>query len=159
LYNKIILVTKIRKKRRHDCSDFMPMFNKVKHLDFDFFVADKGYDSEKNHKAVFQAGKHSLISMKNQDLPVRLTKGEHRKKAKREFEHGMYTQREITESIFSSLKRKYGSKMRARKFKTQKIELLCKVLAYNIERAMRDIIEMLKTLMAFLQSRKVSRNS
>ncbi|MBU1111626.1 MAG: hypothetical protein KJ896_02505, partial [Nanoarchaeota archaeon] len=35
------------------------------------------------------------------------------------------------------------------------IELLCKVLAYNIERAMRDIIEMLKTLMAFLQSRCV----
>jgi len=154
LYNKIILVTKIRKKRRHDCSDFMPMFNKVKNLDFDFFVADKGYDSEKNHKAVFQAGKQSLISMKNQDLPIRLTTGVHRKKAKREFEYGMYTQREITESIFSSLKRKYGSKMKARKFKTQKIELLCKILAYNIERVIKDIIEMLIYWKAFLQSRK-----
>jgi len=152
LYNKIILVTKIRKKRRHDCSDFMPMFNKVKNLDFDFFVADKGYDSEKNHKAVFQAGKQSLISMKNQDLPIRLTTGVHRKKAKREFEYGMYTQREITESIFSSLKRKYGSKMKARKFKTQKIELLCKILAYNIERVIKDIIEMLIYWKAFLQS-------
>lgn len=152
LYNKIILVTKIRKKRRHDCSDFMPMWNKVKHLDFDYFVADKGYDSEKNHKAVFQAGKQSLISMRNMNLPSHRTKGEYRKKAKREFEYGLYTQREITESIFSSLKRKYGSKMKARKFKTQKIELLCKILAYNIERSVREVIEMIKALMAFLQS-------
>jgi transposase len=153
LYNKIILVTKIRKKRRHDCSDFMPMFNKIKHLDFDFFVADKGYDSENNHKAIFEAGKVSLISVKRKDLPIYKTQGTYRKKVKREFEMGLYTQRELTESIFSSLKRKYGPKLRARKFKTQKIELLCKVLSYNIERAIRSVIEMIVCLMVFLQSR------
>ena len=158
LYNKIILVTKIRKKRRHDCSDFLPMFNKVKNIDFDFLVADKGYDSEKNHSAVFQAGKQSLISLKYMDLPIRKTRGTYRKKAKREFEYGMYTQRELTESIFSSLKRKYGSKLRARKFKTQKIELLCKILAYNVERAVRSIIEMLTMLRAFLQSHSLDKN-
>ncbi len=152
LYNKIILVTKIRKKRRHDCSDFMPMFNKIKHLDFDFFVADKGYDSENNHKAIFEAGKVSLISVKRKDLPIYKTQGTYRKKVKREFEMGLYTQRELTESIFSSLKRKYGPKLRARKFKTQKIELLCKVLSYNIERAIRSVIEMIVCLMVFLQS-------
>lgn len=111
LYNKIILVTKIRKKRRHDCSDFLPMFNKVKNLDFDFFVADKGYDSNENHKAIFEAGKDSLISLKNKDLPIHKTRGTYRKLAKRNFEYGLYTQREITESIFSSVKRKYGSKL------------------------------------------------
>ena len=153
LYNKIIIATKIRKKRRHDCSDFMPMFNKIKHLDFDYFVADKGYDSETNHKAVFEAGKHSLISLKNQKLPIRLTSGRYRKKAKREFEQGLYTQREITESIFSSIKRKYGSKLRARKFKTQKIELLMKILSYNIEISIRSLFEMLLRSIAFLQSR------
>jgi hypothetical protein len=140
LYNKIILATKIRKKRRHDCSDFLPMWNKVKCLDFDYFVADKGYDSETNHKAVFQAGKQSLISLKHMDLPSSRTRGQYRKKAKKEFEHGLYTQRELTESIFSSLKRKYGSKLRARRFRTQKIELLCKILSYNIERAIRNVI-------------------
>ena len=121
LHNKIILVPKIRKKTRHDTIDFIPMWNKVKHLDFDWLVADKGYDSNKNHQAVYEAGKDSLISLKNFDLPIHRTDGVYRKKAKREFEHGLYTQREITESIFSSLKRKYGSKLRARKFKTQKI--------------------------------------
>jgi len=139
LHNKIIITTKIRKKRRHDCSDFLPMWNKVKHLDFDYFVADKGYDSETNHKAVFQAGKQSLIYLKYMGLPSYKTKGEYRKKAKREFEQGLYTQREITESIFSSLKRKYGSKLRARNFKTQKVELLFKILSYNVERSIRDI--------------------
>lgn len=152
LYNKIILVTKIRKKRRHDCSDFLPMYNKVKNLDFDYFVADKGYDSDKNHQAIFESGKQSLISLKNQALPIRKTSGRYRKKAKKEFEQRLYTQRELTESIFSSLKRKYGSKLRARKYKTQKIELLCKILAYNIERATRSIIEMLHFVRAFLQS-------
>ncbi|NQV90870.1 transposase [Candidatus Woesearchaeota archaeon] len=152
LHNKIILTTKIRKKRRHDCSDFLPMWNKVKHLDFDYFVADKGYDSETNHKAVFLAGKQSLISLKHMNLPSHRTKGEHRKKAKREFEHGLYTQREITESIFSSLKRKYGSKLRARNFKTQKIELLFKILAYNIERSIRIALYLIKYYLAILQS-------
>ena len=152
LHNKIILATKIRKKRRHDCSDFLPMWNKVKHLDFDYFVADKGYDSEKNHKAVFQAGKQSLISLRYMDLPIHKTKGVHRKKAKNEFEHGLYTQREITESIFSSLKRKYGSKLRARTFKTQKVELLFKILSYNIERSIRVIAWLLKCLQHFYRA-------
>jgi len=152
LHNKIILATKIRKKRRHDCSDFMPMFNKIKHLDFDYFVADKGYDSETNHKAVFESGKHSLISLKRQNLPIYLTKGRYRKLAKRKFEQGIYTQREITESIFSAIKRKYGSKLKARKFKTQKIELLLIILSYNIEKAIRSLFEMLRFAIAFLQS-------
>jgi hypothetical protein len=153
LYNKIILVTKIRKHRRHDTVDFGPMFNKVKNLDFDYFVADKGYDSEKNHKFVFESGKHSLISLKNQHIPIHKTKGRYRKLAKRNFETALYTQRELTESIFSSLKRKYGSKLRARKFKTQKIELLCRILSYNIERAIKSVIQILCCARAFLQSR------
>ena len=152
LHNKIIITTKIRKKRRHDCSDFIPMWNKVKNLDFDYFVADKGYDSEKNHMAVFQAGKQSLISLRYMKLPIRKTGGRYRKKTKREFEQGLYTQRELTESIFSSLKRKYGSKLRARKFKTQKIELLFKILSYNIERSIRIVIKMIIQRMAILQS-------
>jgi len=155
LHNKIILITKIRKKRRHDAIDFGPMYNKIKHLDFEYFVADKGYDSEKNHKAVFQSGKQSLISLKCQNLPIHRTSGTYRKKTKREFEHGLYTQREITESIFSSLKRKYGSKLKARKFKTQKIELLCMILSYNIERALMSFIEMLCYALAILQSHTI----
>jgi hypothetical protein len=157
LHNKIILVTKIRKHRRHDCVDFPLMYNKVKELDFDYLVADKGYDSEKNHKLVFESGKNSLISMKYNHLPLSKTKGWYRKKAKRTFEEGLYSQRELTESIFSSLKRKFGSKLRARKFQTQKNELLFRILAYNIERVIRNALLILKYYLGILQSHVLSK--
>ncbi|MFW5976978.1 MAG: IS5 family transposase [Candidatus Nanoarchaeia archaeon] len=150
--NKNILVTKIRKRRRHDCSDFMPMFNKIKHLDFDFFVADKGYDSTKNHKAIYDSGAESQIKVKDYGK-TRFRAGQAiRKRARREHNIEIYGQRSITESVFSALKRKYGARLRARQYKTQKIELLCKVLAYNIERAIRIANWLMKYLKAFLQS-------
>ncbi len=139
--NKNILVTKIRKKRRSDFTDFILMFNKIKHLNFDYFVADKGYDSNKNHKAIYDTGAKSVIKVRDFGTKVRQKTGQkERKRAKREHDEIIYGQRSITETVFSSLKRKYGSRMRARKYKTQKIELLFKILAYNIERAMRITI-------------------
>jgi len=144
LKHKNILVTKIRKKRRHDCSDFLPMFNKIKHLEFDFFVADKGYDSNANHKAVYDSGAKSVIKVRKKMTKCIFRVGQkERKRARRDFDEKIYGQRAITESIFSSLKRKYGSKLRARKFNTQKIELLFKILSYNIERAIRSVIVLL----------------
>ena len=53
--NKNLLVTKIRKNRISDFSGFIPMLNKIKRLDFEHFVTDKGYDSWRNHKAVQDA--------------------------------------------------------------------------------------------------------
>ena len=154
LHNKCILTVKIRKRKRHDCTDFPLMWNKIKHLDFDYLVADKGYDSDKNHGLIYEAGKESLISQKHAHLPIHKTGGRWRKKAKREYEEGLYTQRNLTESIFSAFKRKYGSKLRARKFKTQKVELLFKILAYNIERAMRAALLWFRIAIAILQSHK-----
>jgi hypothetical protein len=151
--NKNILVTKIRKKRKHDCSDFMPMFNKIKNLDFDFFVADKGYDSNRNHKAVYDAGAKSMIKVRDYGKRCIFKAGmTARRRARREHDEKIYGQRAITESVFSSLKRKYGSRMRARKFKTQKIELLFKILSYNIERAIRIACWLWKYNLVFLQS-------
>jgi transposase len=151
--NKNIIVTKIRKKRRHDCSDFMPMFNKVKHFDFDHFVADKGYDSNTNHKAIYDSGAISQIKVREYGSNCIPRAGQkHRKQAKREFNQKVYGQRAITESVFSSLKRKYGSRLRARKYKTQKVELLFKVLSYNIERAIRITILVMRSYTVFLQS-------
>ncbi len=152
LYNKIFTVVKIRKRRRHDTVDLQCMYPKIKNEDFDFFVADKGYDSERNHKMIYESGKQSLISLKNMGLPIHKTKGRYRKMAKKNFEDGIYRQRNITESLFSAFKRKYGSKIKARKFKTQKMELLCKILSYNIERSIRKTLFFIKFQIVFLQS-------
>jgi hypothetical protein len=51
------------------------------------------------------------------------------------------------------LKRKFGSKLRARKFQTQKNELLFRILTYNIERAIRNALLILKYYLGILQSR------
>jgi hypothetical protein len=155
--NKNILVTKIRKKRRHDCSDFMPMFNKIKQLDFDYVVADKGYDSNKNHKAIYDSGAISQIKVRDFGKSRFRSGQRFRKKARKDYDEEIYGQRAITETIFSSLKRKYGSRLRARKYKTQKIELLFKVLAYNIERAIRIAYWLTKYLKVFLQSLSIIR--
>ena len=148
--NKNILVTKIRKRRRSDFTDFIIMFNKIKHLNFDYFVADKGYDSNKNHQIIYDNGAISQIKTR------RFGKGRHRKiyrdRAKKDFNKKIYGLREILESVFSSLKRKYGSRLRARRYKTQKIELLFKILAYNIERAIRIAKLILFRVLAILQS-------
>ena len=151
--NKNILVTKIRKRRRSDFSDFLPMFNKVKFLDFDYFLADRGYDSSKNHKAVYDSGAISMIKTRNFGTKCIPRAGQrYRKKAKRDFKEDIYGKRSIVESIFSAFKRKYGSRMRARKYKTQKIELLFKILSYNIERAIRIAVYFIKYQLAILQS-------
>jgi transposase len=152
LYNKNFIIVKIRKRRRHDCVDLQCMYPKIKNEVFDFFVADKGYDSDKNHQMVFESGKQSLISMKCMENPVHKTKGRYRKLAKRQFEDGIYRQRNITESNFSAFKRKFGSKIKARKFKTQKVELLFKILSYNIERALYTLYEFLRFHLGILQS-------
>ena len=139
LYNKIFVIVKIRKHRRHDSPDLKSMYPKIKREPFDYFVADKGYDAEYNHELIFESGKHSLISLKNKKLSISDTFGFYRKKTKREFEDGIYSQRSLTETNFSVLKRVYGVKLKARKFKTQKLELLAKIINFNLERYLKSV--------------------
>ena len=151
--NKNILVTKIRKKKRNDFADFILMFNKIKHLKFEHFVADKGYDSNKNHKAIYDSGAKSVIKVRDFGTKIRQrTQQKERKRAKREHDEKIYGQRSITETVFSSLKRKYGARMRARTYKTQKIELLFKILAYNIETATRQTLTLIITQWQFYRA-------
>ena len=97
--NKNILVTKIRKRRRSDHSDFMPMFNKIKNLEFDYFVADKGYDSDKNHKAIYDSG--AISQFKTRDFGSRgVHKKRFREKAKQDFNQKIYGKRK-NQKVFS----------------------------------------------------------
>ena len=150
--NRTFLTTKIRKRRRSDCIDFRCMFNKIKYLDFDYVVADKGYDAQYNHKAVYEAGADSQIKVKDYRRFSHRAGQRFRKKALKEHNPAIYGQRALCESIFSSLKRKYGAKLRARKYQTQKVELLFKIISYNIEQFTRNIIEILRLRLRFLQS-------
>jgi len=88
-------------------------------------------------------------SNEGKKLVITLNKIIHFKKdwrriAKRQFDEKTYHQRSKVETIFSSIKRKYGSNLRARDFFSQKKEILCKLIAYNIDRITKNIFYLLR---------------
>ena len=133
--SQLIIAVKIRKKARHDNVDFKPCVNKASRaVKIDVIVGDKAYDAQKNHTLVHKHGALLITPLKNEDVPIWRTLGEDRKKLKRHFPKKKYNQRSKCETIFSVVKRKTGDFVTAVGFGMQKIELLCRFLAYNIDR-------------------------
>lgn len=133
--SQLLIAVKLRKKARHDNVDFKPCVNKAARVvDIDIILGDKGFDAQKNHTFAHKHKALLITPLKNQDVPVWRTKGEDRKKLKRYFPKKKYNQRSKCETIFSVIKRKTGDFVTAVKFGMQKIELLCRFLAYNIDR-------------------------
>lgn len=88
---------------------------------------DKGFDAEWLHQWLDDHGTFSLA-------PVRkgCRRGRHRKVLKTCFDWTMYWQRNLVESLFSALKRLFGSSLRCKNIRTQTAELFCRLIAYNI---------------------------
>ena len=135
--SQLIMKHSIHKSPRNDNKDFMPL---VKGIKTNAVCADKGYDANKHHEYVYKYLKaKSLIKVKNHGKRLLIFRAgqKHRKKARREFDEKMYHQRSKVESIFSSIKRKYGSCLKARSFSSQKKEVICKLVAYNLDRIIK----------------------
>jgi len=138
LDKQIILRQSIHKSPRHDNRDFMILMHDMKAK---AVCADKGYDSNENHRFVMQELRaKSLIAIKDYgNKRHRNWRKDWRRVALRQFDEKRYHQRSKVEAIFSSVKRKYGSNLRARDFLSQKKEILCKLVAYNIDRITKKI--------------------
>ena len=100
------------------------------------FLQDKAFDAEKHHKYVRYKLKTELIApLRKHGRKVR---GFYRKQMKKL--PTIYKKRaSISENGHSILKGKYGEVIYAKKFKTQKIEAVGKVLAYNVEKVINII--------------------
>lgn len=96
------------------------------------FLGDKAYDSRKNHE---EAEKHDtrFISPIKKRERSRIY-GYQRRKLARDFPTEIYNQRVIIESVFSAVKRRFGHELYARKFVSQKNELLFRFIAYDAEK-------------------------
>ena len=121
-----ILAYHIRRKLRNDTIDFKEL---LRELDIDYVVADKGYDSKENR---------AYVLYKKQALPI-IPVRNHRNfygylRGLRKIDGSRYHQRSKVETVFSVLKRKYGSVLRSRSFAGQQVELVCKLVAYNADR-------------------------
>ncbi len=135
----IILLCKMRKKARHDTKDAKPMIKKLaKIYKPDQFYADRGYDSDEIFKLVFEnLGAYPFILQRRLDIPKYRRKGKYRKLTIDEFDYGEYLQRNKIETLNSMIKKRFGSKIKSRNVKMQKVELFGRVIAYNIDRIMR----------------------
>ena len=125
--SQYILSQKIRIGPRNDNIDFKVV---MKNINCKFVVADKGYDSKSNRYFV-------LRKMKSYPhIPYRKTSGIIYEKAgvPLKFNKKIYHQRSKVETVFSVIKRKYGSWILSKSFETQKKELLFRLVAYNIDR-------------------------
>ena len=105
---------------------------------------DKGYDAESNLAWVAEEwGAEPRFDLRNRDVPVYRTHGEHRKKRKRHLrKRGRKPKkhRNKCETVFSVIKRVHGEAVLARRVKMQNIELLYKLLAYNARRAVKLLL-------------------
>lgn len=134
---QLILTHKIRKKIRNDHIDFKNLLKdlKVKHV-----VADKGYDSKSNR--LFVARKLNATP----NIPYRKISGLTYIKGSKpiKFIEATYHQRSKVETVFSVIKRKYGSVLRNRTYATQQVELISKLVVYNLDRKINYLLFILE---------------
>jgi hypothetical protein len=135
LTTQLVLAVKIRKKARHDNVDFKPTVSRVSRFtQLDVVIGDKAFDAQKNHDVVHKHGALLITPLRNKDVPVWKTSGADRKKLKRHFPKRKYHKRSKKETVWSVVKQKFGDAVTSLTFHMQKIELLCRYLAYNIDR-------------------------
>lgn len=160
LDNRLILAIKMRKKKRHDMHDMMPLWNKIKNLLFNNFYGDKAFDADWLHQLIFESGRKSMIHIKCEENPIWKTSGTFRKQAKRLATNKQKGKRSLVETIISILKRVFGAVLRARRLTNQKIEFLFRIIACNLEsiyRFRKNIFLFFYFLLGFLASAKKSR--
>jgi len=135
----IILLCKLRKKPRHDTKDAKPAIKKLGlHYHPNVFYADRGYDDNSIFRQCFEELKaYPLIFQKNQDVPKHRKKGAYRKMTCDIFDYGEYLQRNKIEACNSMFKRRFGSNIKDRLDKTQRVNILLRVIAFNIDRMLR----------------------
>lgn len=93
----------------------------------DTTLMDKGYDSNKIHSFMRDNGICSVI-------PVRkgCVRGRYRKEMRDYFDYGLYWQRNIVETLISCIKRKYGASVNSKNIRSQRADLYCRMILYNI---------------------------
>ena len=151
----LILLVKQRKKPRHDVIDAEPMIKKLfqNYKDIEIFYGDRGYDSEELFKTCVDNNTYPMILQKNMLLAKHKKKGAHRKQFVDYFDYGEYLQRNKIETLNSMFKKRFSNNIKSRTNKIQKVELLTRVIAYNIDRLLRTTK---KVILIFIKIIRVS---
>ena len=151
----LILLVKQRKKSRHDVIDAEPMIKKLfqNYKNVEIFYADRGYDKEEIFKFCVDNNTYPMILQKNMLLPKHKKKGTYRKQFVDQFDYGEYLQRNKIETLNSMFKKRFSNNIKSRNNKMQQIELLTRVIAYNIDRLLRTTK---KVILIFIKIIRIS---
>ncbi len=95
--------------------------------EIELILMDKAYDSEKLHKFLRGEGIFSVAPVKKN-----WARGQLRKQLKECFDHALYWQRNLVESLFSALKRLFGNHLSGLTARTQRAEIYMRLIAYNL---------------------------
>ena len=125
IVKKKFLCLKIRTKPRHDILDAKPLLSSVKGINK--LYADTAYDAESLHSYCLERKIQALIKPRKN-----VRRGYARRQMMKNYSEKEYHQRSVIESGFSSLKRKYGGFVLARKSKAMKVEIYCKAISHNL---------------------------
>lgn len=129
---KRILALRLRAKRAHDIKDAKYLIKRLPAVP-DKIVADKAYDANWLHKYCYSLSIQAIIPTRDygrKKIPRNNTK--YRKRAMRFFNKKTYNRREIVESVFSAIKRKYGASVNSVKISAQRAEMYCRAITYNL---------------------------
>ena len=128
---KKILALRLRATKAHDIRDakylLERLYKRPKKL-----VADKGYDAEWLHRYCHSLSIQAVIPMRNYGTKKIYRGKSYRKISSKKFNLRTYHRREMIESVFSAIKRKFGSSVSSVKFSAQRAEMYCRAIAHNI---------------------------
>jgi len=114
------------KGRGGEAADVPYLINQSR-SEIELILMDKAYDSEKLHRYLREQGIYSIAPVKKN-----WARGQIRKQLKDCFDYALYWQRCIIESLFSALKRLFGTFLHSRSARTQRAELYMRLIAYNL---------------------------
>ena len=136
---KEILTYKIRKSRAHDTRDFKYLLKDIKCSNV---AADKGYDSRDLRKFVVKKLKA------RPHIPYRIfsSRPKRGKLIISAPDKKIYNKRPAVENIFFCLKRKYGAVLRNKSNATQQVELISKLITYNLDRKLNYLLLLIQGL-------------
>jgi hypothetical protein len=133
-----ILHFKISKSRHHDSTHAKTLLRgsyRIKRAQC--YVMDRAYDAEPIHKQI-REDLHASSLIPLRDWGADYVSGKYRSLMKTSFDHSAYHKRNLVETVFSVLKRKFGDEVRAFRYVNQVRELKLKCLVYSIDRFLKS---------------------
>jgi transposase len=104
-----------------------------------YYVMDKAYDSEAIH-SLTREQLHAVAMIPLRQRKRKRIKGKFRRKMVQEFDRKLYHKRNLVETMFSVLKRKYGEQTKAKKYWNQVTEVKIKVIVHNIDKYVKMLL-------------------